>query len=468
MAEYKGIDVSSWQGKPDWTKVKKSGIEFAILRIHQKDGSDASFEHNYKGCKANAIPMGGYKYSYALTPAQALEEAEDTLSVLAGRGLDFPVFYDLEWNSQRKFGSESIEKIAETFLNRIKKAGYKVGVYCNMDWYQKVLTEKLRKYDLWIARYPADDNGTIQERLRPDIGVGWQYSSKGKVSGISGNVDMNVFYKNYTEDKEKKVDKLKEFTDLGNYYAGESTGIPYLEKRSAAYLDDFQRNTGYNNYTKFARDVNSWGQPGCQGQPWCAVYQFWKLTKVLGLKTALQIMGGGFYNCRNVIRHAQSKETWKKAPKKGALIIFRNGSHIGSVNKYDTQYVYTNEGNTSSTPGVVINGGSCCNKKYKLNAPVIDGYVWIDYGAEEQTSTDTAVKLNKTPKYVGKVTATELNVRSWAGKENPTIKKWSLLKKDNLVDVCDTIKAADGSNWHYIRIAGKYYGFVSATYIKKQ
>lgn len=468
MAEYKGIDVSSWQGKPDWKKVKKSGIEFAILRIHQKNGPDTSFEHNYKGCKANVIPIGGYKYSYALTPAQALEEAEDTLSVLAGRGLDFPVFYDLEWNSQRKLGSAAIEKIAETFLNRIKKAGYKVGVYCNMDWYQKVLTEKLRKYDLWIARYPADDNGTIQERLRPDIGVGWQYSSKGKVSGITGNVDMNVFYKNYTEDKAKKVDKLKEFTDLGNYYAGESTGIPYLEKRSAAYLDDFQRNAGYNNYTKFARDVNSWGQPGCQGQPWCAVYQFWKLTKALGLKTALQIMGGGFYNCRNVTRHAQSKKTWKKAPKKGALIIFRNGSHIGSVNKYDTQYVYTNEGNTSSTPGVVVNGGSCCNKKYKLNAPVIDGYVWIDYGAEEQTSTDTAVKLNKTPKYVGKVTATELNVRSWAGKENPTIKKWPLLKKDNLVDVCDTIKAADGSNWHYIRIAGKYYGFVSATYIKKQ
>ena len=468
MAEYKGIDVSSWQGKPDWKKVKKSGIEFAILRIHQKNGPDTSFEHNYKGCKANAIPIGGYKYSYALTQAQALEEAEDTLSVLAGRGLDFPVFYDLEWNSQRKLGSAAIEKIAETFLNRIKKAGYKVGIYCNMDWHQKVLTEKLRKYDLWIARYPADDNGTIQERLRPDICVGWQYDSKGKVSGITGNVDMNVFYKNYTEDKVKKVDKLKEFTDLGNYYAGESTGIPYLEKRSAAYLDDFQRNTGYNNYTKFARDVNSWGQPGCQGQPWCAVYQFWKLTKVLGLKTALQIMGGGFYNCRNVTRHAQSKETWKKAPKKGALIIFRNGSHIGSVNKYDTQYVYTNEGNTSSAPGVVANGGSCRNKKYKLNDPVIDGYVWIDYGTEEQTSTETAVKLNKTPKYVGKVTATELNVRSWAGKENPTIKKWPLLKKDNLVDVCDTIKAADGSNWHYIRIAGKYYGFVSAMYIKKQ
>lgn len=466
--EYKGIDISSYQGKPDWTKVKKSGVEFAILRIHQKNGPDTSFEHNYKGCKANAIPVGGYKYSYALTPAQALEEAEDTLSVLAGRGLDFPVFYDLEWSSQRKLGSAAIEKIAETFLNRIKRAGYKVGIYCNMDWYQNVLTEKLRKYDLWLARYPYGDNGTMKISLRPAQGVGWQYSSKGKVAGISGNVDMNVFYKNYEEPKGEKMDKLKEFVDLGNDYAGETTGIPYLEKRSEAYLDDFQRNAGYNNYTKFARDVNSWGQPGCQGQAWCAVYQFWKLTKVLGLKTALQIMGGGFYNCQSVTRHAQQKGTWKKAPKKGALVIFRNGSHIGSVNKYDTQYVYTNEGNTSSAAGVVANGGSCRNKKYKLNDPAIDGYVWIDYGTEEQTSTETAVNLNKTPKYVGKVTATELNVRSWAGMENPKIKKWPLLKKGNLVDVCDTIKASDGANWHYIRIASKYYGFVAAEYIKKQ
>ena len=263
--------------------------------------------------------------------------------------------------------------------------------------------------------------------------------------------------------------KLQEFNDLGDFYAGEGTGKPYLEKATLAYLDDFQRNAGYNNYTKFARDVSSWGQPGCQGQPWCAVYQFWKLVKVFGLKKALQIMGGGFYNCQSVTRHAKENGTWKKTPKKGALIIFRNGAHIGSVRTYDTKYVYTNEGNTSSAAGVVANGGSCRNKKYKLTDSAIDGYVWIDYGtAADQTSTTTAVKLNKTPKYVAKVTATELNVRSWAGKENPTIKKWPLLKKGNLVDVCDTIKAADKSEWNYIRIAGKYYGFVAKKYLKKQ
>ena len=204
--EIKGIDVSSYQEKPDWAKVKKAGINFAILRIHQKNGPDSSFEHNYRGCRTNAISIGGYKYSYALTEAQALEEAEETLAVLSGRGMDFPVFYDLEWEKQKKLGKAAVEKIAETFLNRIKKAGYKVGIYCNVDWYQNILTTKLKSYDLWLARYPANDNGTMQTRLKPTAGIGWQYSSKGKVVGISGNVDMNVFYKDYTTDENTKTD----------------------------------------------------------------------------------------------------------------------------------------------------------------------------------------------------------------------------------------------------------------------
>lgn len=541
--EYKGIDVSSEQGKPDWTKVKKSGIEFAILRIHQKDGSDASFEHNYKGCKANAIPVGGYKYSYALTPAQALEEAEDTLSVLAGRGLDFPVFYDLEWNSQRKLGSESIEKIAETFLNRIKKAGYKVGVYCNMDWYQKVLTEKLRKYDLWIARYPADDNGTIQERLRPDIGVGWQYSSKGKVSGINENVDMDVFYTDYRTEQKGEITvnktKLQKFTELGDYYASNGG---YLEKKNNAYLDDFKKNAGYNNYTKFARDVNSWGQPGCQGQPWCAVYQFWKLVNVLGITRALQIMGGGFYNCVSITNHAKANGTWHNSPKVGALIIFKNGSHIGSVRSFNSNTVYTNEGNTSSAAGVVANGGAVRNKSYAINDSAIDGYVWIGWGEEktvastwkatgtatstvddlyiretpngyvlgqinkgnrveingeksgmwtkvkvagigigwaatkylkvdgaESATTTISKKQDKTQRlFVGKVSVASTVVRTWAGDNYPSIKKWPKLVRGNLVDVMNfTQKTTNGASWYYVRIAGKYYGFVAAKDIKK-
>lgn len=333
--------------------------------------------------------------------------------------------------------------------------------------------------------------------------------------------------------------KLQEFTDLGDYYASNGG---YLEKKSNAYLDDFKKNAGYNNYTKFARDVDSWGQPGCQGQPWCAEYQFWKLAKVLGITKALQIMGGGFYNCVSITNWAKKNGTWHSTPKDGALVIFRDGSHIGSVRSYSNTYIYTNEGNTSSAAGVIANGGSCRNKRYLRSDPVIDGYIWITWG-DEKTSTETwkatgtatstvddlyvretpngyvlgqinkgnrveingeksgmwtkvkvagigigwaatkylqidgvknttttiSKKQDKTQRlYTGQVTASSLNVRTWAGAEYPNIKKYPTLNKGNKVDVMNfTQKAKDGSPWYYIRIAGKYFGFVSAKYIKK-
>ena len=471
--EIKGIDVSAWQGKIDWKTVADYGMGFAILRITEAGNVvDSQFENNLAGCNKYNIPVGVYKYSYAMTIAEIQREARKVVSTLNGRRIQFPVFLDLEYNDQRSLGSESIHKMADAFREIVEAAGYKFAIYCNVDWYENVICSHLKKYDFWIARYPANDDGWLQERLRPDFGVGWQYSSKAKIPGISGTVDRNVFYKDYSEETEKKeettVNKLQEHTKLGDYYANNGGTKPYLEKKSNAYLDDFTKNAGDKNYTKFARDVNSWNQPGCQGQPWCAVYQFWKLVKVFGLTKALQIMGGGFYNCQSVTRHAKQKGTWHSTPKKGALIIFRNGSHIGSVNSYDATYVYTNEGNTSSAPGVVANGGACRNKKYKLTDSAIDGYVWIDYGTtEDQKSTEIAVQLSKVPKWVGMVNTAELNVRSWPGKENPTIKKYPYLAQNNLIDVCDTIKAADGSTWYYVRIVNKYYGFVAARYITR-
>ena len=471
--EIKGIDVSAWQGKIDWKTVADYGMGFAILRITEAGNVvDSQFENNLAGCNKYNIPVGVYKYSYAMTIAEIQREARKVVSTLNGRRIQFPVFLDLEYNNQKSLGSESIHKMADAFREIVEAAGYKFAIYCNVDWYENVICSHLKKYDFWIARYPSNDDGWLQERLRPDFGVGWQYSSKAKIPGISGTVDRNVFYKDYSEETEKKeettVNKLQEHTKLGDYYANNGGTKPYLEKKSNAYLDDFTKNAGDKNYTKFARDVNNWNQPGCQGQPWCAVYQFWKLVKVFGLTKALQIMGGGFYNCQSVTRHAKQKGTWHSTPKKGALIIFRNGSHIGSVNSYDTTYVYTNEGNTSSAPGVVANGGACRNKKYKLTDSAIDGYVWIDYGTtEDLKSTETAVQLSKVPKWVGMVNTAELNVRSWPGKENPTIKKYPYLAQHNLIDVCDTIKAADGSTWYYVRIVNKYYGFVAAHYITR-
>ena len=181
--EIKGIDVSSYQNKPDLAKVLNSEIKFAILRIHQKSGTDSSFEHNYKGCKSNGILVGGYKYSYALTPAQAIDEAESVISVLGGRGMDFPIFYDLEWSQQKNLGKQAIENIAVAFLTRLKKAGYKVGIYCNLDWYKNKLygDELAKDYDMWLAQWNVE---------KPAVNCGmWQKSDCGKINGISGNVD---------------------------------------------------------------------------------------------------------------------------------------------------------------------------------------------------------------------------------------------------------------------------------------
>lgn len=547
--EIKGIDVSSYQGEIDWKTVDDYGMGFAILRITEKGNArDSQFENNYAGCIQHGIPVGVYKYSYALTVAEIQQEAEKVVDVLDGRPLDFPVWLDLEWSKQRNLSESALNTMIKTFWSVITSAGYKFGIYCNVDWYKNVIPDDAKsKYDFWIARYPANDDGWLQERLRPDFGVGWQYSSKATIPGIPGYVDRDVFYKDYS-DAEKE-----EGTTMGLWKKTRdllSDQVGYLEKASNSNLDSKTGNAGYNNYTKYARDVNNMGLMGWQGQPWCAVYQFWICAKVFGKEKALDIMGNGFYNCNSVKAHAKAKGTWHSTPKLGALVIFRNGAHIGRVIAINVNTIRTNEGNTSSggLNNVESNGGCVAEKSYTIGNSQIDGYVWIDYGTQEEsgevfvwTATGTATstvdnlfvraepngeviselmkgnrfeingvtsgswtqvnvanigvgwvwtdytkkdgvqtaeppkqeitnKQDKTQRlFVGKVTASALNVRTWAGTEFPQIKSYPTLNRGNLVDVMNyTQTANDGSKWYYIRIAGKYHGFVSAEHIERQ
>lgn len=200
--EYKGIDVSAHQGKIDWDTVANYGMDFVILRITEAGNViDSQFENNFAGCNKHKIPVGVYKYSYAMTVAEIQSEARKVVSVLSGRKIQFPVFLDLEHHNQRALGSESIHKMADAFRKIIEAAGYKFAIYCNVDWYNNVICSHLKKYEFWIARYPQYDNGWLLERLRPEWGVGWQYSSKAQIPGINGNVDRDVFYTLYDEIK---------------------------------------------------------------------------------------------------------------------------------------------------------------------------------------------------------------------------------------------------------------------------
>ena len=352
--ETKGIDVSAWQGQIDWKTVAAYGMDFAILRITEAGNViDKHFERNYTECQKYNIPTGVYKYSYAMTIAEIQSEARKVVSVLNGRKLQYPVWLDLEYNNQRSLGAENIHKMAEAFEKIITAAGYKFGIYCNVDWYMNVICSHLKKYDFWIARYPANDDGWLQERLRPDFGVGWQYSSKAKIPGINGTVDRNVFYKDYKEVStvDKNIEKLILIA---------KNEIGYLEKKSNIQLDDKTANAGSNNYTKYWRDI----KPSYQGQPWCAAFVSWCFMKAFGLDKAKKLLKHWPYvYCPTM----SELFTLNSYPKIGDIVIFyHNGTftHTGLVTAVIGDKFYTIEGNTSGASGIIANGGGVCQKSY--------------------------------------------------------------------------------------------------------
>lgn len=189
----KMIDVSSLQGKPDWEQVEQAGYIGAVSRIWNSRGVDSSWEYNYNMCGRLGMARGAYRYSYALTTAQARAEAKEVLGTLAGRKLELGVWLDLEWSKQRALGAAKVKRIANLWMKVIRDAGYECNIYCNMDWYKNVCGGLNARY--WIARYPKDDKGILVASLKPNVGESaWQYSSKGRVPGIQGNVDLDEWY----------------------------------------------------------------------------------------------------------------------------------------------------------------------------------------------------------------------------------------------------------------------------------
>lgn len=204
----RGIDVSSYQGKPDWPTVRAAGIEMAIIRAAIRKGKDASFEHNYTGCGLAGIQRGAYRYSYAKTVDEAVKEAMEVVQILNGRKLELGVWLDMEWKEQRALGRKAITAIAKAWIQTIQAAGYVCGIYCNLDWHKNVLDTSALQVPYWIARYPNNDHGKIKETLRPNRGeCAWQYSSKGQVNGITGNVDLDEWYGTVDMSGKREIDE---------------------------------------------------------------------------------------------------------------------------------------------------------------------------------------------------------------------------------------------------------------------
>lgn len=428
MSEIKGIDVSANQGNINWKTVANYGMGFAILRITEAGNViDSTFEQNYKGCIKNKIPVGVYKYSYASTIAEIQSEARKVVSVLNGRKLDYPVWLDLEWNNQKSLGSENIHKMAEAFRKIVVAAGYKFGIYCNVDWYVNVICSHLKKYDFWVAQYPANDTGVIVERLRPDYGTMWQYSSKAVIPGISTKVDRSISYKNYSSttnknnstNKQEGGNKLTKEQAINALIAVAKNEIGYLEKATNAQLDSKTANAGYNNYTKYWRDI----YPAYQGQPWCACQISWDMMTAFGLETAKKLLRHWPYvYCPTMA----NLFTLYANPQVGDIVIFWSSKkkefvHTGLVIKVQGDQFWTIEGNTSGASGIVANGGGVCQKSYynsqlpgtKFCRPdysivtsiksasitnvstVTTTKNWIEYGDKGNDVTILQTKLNK-------------------------------------------------------------------------
>lgn len=193
-----GIDVSKWNGDIDWDKVKNAGVEFAIVRAGYRGSvtgslvQDPYFEANMKGTAAAGVPAGIYFFTQAVNEVEAVEEASMVLKLIKEYKLDYPIFIDTEGagGNGRADGLdvETRTLVCEAFCRTIENAGYRAGVYGSRNWYNNRLeTKRLENYCIWLAEYRSVPiyQGYYQM---------WQYTSKGKVSGIKGNVDMNISY----------------------------------------------------------------------------------------------------------------------------------------------------------------------------------------------------------------------------------------------------------------------------------
>lgn len=389
----KGIDISVWQGNVDFTKVAKN-VDFVILREGYRMATDNRFFEYVRGCKTNNIPiLGVYHFSYALNEAQAVEEAKSCLQNMqkAGLGKDVIVFFDFEYDTVNKAKAAGVtlgktQCIAHTkaFCDYVKSQGYKSGVYTNIDYYRNMYEPTLLKnYILWLADYSGG----------PDYECSFQqYSSTGTVPGINGNVDMNFFY-----------GELSEQPVLSTKYTAQAllaiaaTEIGYHEKASNSDLDSPTANSGSNNWTKYARDLAAAGYYNANknGYAWCDVFVDWCFYQLAGRNAVkaqeLECQTGPYgAGCIFSHKYYQQQGRLYSTPMPGDQVFFtHNGeiTHTGIVETVNGNRITTIEGNSNNQ---VSRRSYTLGDSYikdfgrpKLDASTITGTKTVDELAEE-------------------------------------------------------------------------------------
>lgn len=273
VVDARGVDISKWQGDVDFIRVKASGVQFVILRAAAGTNVDKKFMQYVNQCKVAGIQIDGvYVFSYALTPEQAQKEAMACIANVekAGLGKDIIIFFDFEYDTVKSAAAKGIRLTKDdcmvhtrVFCDYVKSQGYKAGIYSNIDYYKNWYTDKKLLADnvFWLADYTGGPNYSCAYQ---------QYSSKGRVDGIDGNVDMNYRYKKISTatsaipDIIEAQSKLNANIRMGQIHANNFVGKQVCEpdgirgpktKKAAAMVLQTAMNLDYNVGLKVDGDI---------------------------------------------------------------------------------------------------------------------------------------------------------------------------------------------------------------------
>ena len=472
------IDISQFNNVTNWEKVKATGYPI-IIRIGYRGSKTGiiTYDPKYKqyraACEKHGIEHSFYFFPCSITKAEAQEEAQFIINQVKDTNINMPVYLDSEVVQRDKSGrSDKLSKEKRTEMlsiicDKLLAAGIPCGVYASRSWlYNNLDMSKIAapaEYNTWVAEYGVSQNKYYDNQVL------WQYTSDGSVNGISGRVDlsyiMNVFNMNAAQIKkpEQKKEEIKpiEKSEWQKVLEVAKAEIGYLEKKSNSQLDSKTANAGYNNYTKYWRDV----KPEWNGSYWCAVWVTWVFQTALGKERAKELLKHYPYVYCPTLAGLFTKYT---TPQVGDIVIFwKNGAfaHTGIVIAVNGKQFTTIEGNTSGASSVVDNGGGVCLKVYNLNS------VNAKFCRPAYNSTSISSDANKV------VVADDMHTVKWKGYVNignnvglavrlqPNISakecSFSGLKQGTEVGV-----SYEQGDWYLIKYDGKF-GYVQKQYIGK-
>lgn len=401
---YKGIDVSNVPDGQrnitvnDWKKIKNAGYSFVILKAGGSDDGyykDAVFEKNYKNAKSAGLNVGAYYIvgSDCKNSAEGERTAKKFIDILNGKKFEYPVYMDVEHpeSATRKGNTDA----AVAFCQTMQKAGYWVGIYASTEsgFESKLDDSRLQSYAHWVADY----RGKCYYKGKVGIGI-WQYSDRGTVPGISGNVDMDLGYVDYPT--KIKAKGLNGFTLPVDIVRANTVTM------AASYLGCVRGDSRHKQIVDIFNTVKPDGWAMNYTAAWCATFVSAIFIKMFGKEKAQKYFPLSA-NCAGIIKGAKARDIWVEndafVPSPGDLIIYdwsdsgkgdaKGYDHVGIVKMVSKGKITVIEGNRNN---------KCATRVIDVNGRYISGFVHPNYAklANVQTTSTTV----KTP------TVTKLDV----------------------------------------------------------